>query len=84
MSSLQLSIEEDLYPRYRAVLQNPDGTEVWNGRASQTKKKNSKSITLLVPVKVLPKGDYRLTLKGETSEGELETAGEYPFSVVKK
>ncbi len=79
---LQLSIEEDLYPRYRAVLQNPDGTEVWNGRVSQAKKKNSKFVIL--SVKVLSKGDYRLILKGETNEGELETAGEYPFSVVKK
>ena len=81
---LQLNLEEDLYSRYRAVLQNPDGTEVWEIRLPQMKKKNGKSVTLLVPAKVLSKGDYRLILKGETDEGELETAGEYPFSVVKK
>lgn len=81
---LQLNLEEDLYPRYRAVLQNPDGTEVWNGRVPQTKKKGSKAITLLVLTKLLSKGDYRLILKGETAEGEIETINEYPFSIVKK
>lgn len=81
---LQLNLEEDLYPRYRAVLQNPDGTEVWNGRVPQTKKKGGKIVTLLVPAKLLSKGDYRLILKGETDDGELEIAGEYPFSVLRK
>ncbi len=81
---LQLNLEEDLYPRYRAVLQNPDGTEVWEIRLPQMKKKNGKSVTLLVPTKVLSKGDYNMVLKGETKEGEIENVSEYPFSIVKR
>jgi len=81
---LQLNLEEDLYPRYRAVLQSPDGTEVWKIRLPQMKKKNGKSVTLLVPAKVLSKGDYTMVLKGETKEREIENVSEYPFSIVKK
>ncbi len=81
---LQLNLEEDLYPRYRAVLQNPDGTEVWKIRLPQMKKKKGKSVTLLVPAKVLSKGDYTMVLKGETKEREIENVSEYPFSIVKK
>jgi hypothetical protein len=57
---------------------------VWKIRLPQMKKKNGKSVTLLVPTKVLSKGDYNMVFKGETKEGEIENVSEYPFSVVKR
>jgi hypothetical protein len=80
---LQMNIEANEYFRYRATIQNPDGEEIWSVRVPKGKKRD-KTVTLLVPVKSLSKGDYRLILRGETAEREIETISEYPFSVLQK
>jgi len=38
--------------------------------------------TVVIPVELLPAGDYYYRLSGETTSGGLELVGRYPFRVL--
>ncbi|HEX8068908.1 MAG TPA: zf-HC2 domain-containing protein [Pyrinomonadaceae bacterium] len=79
---LLLVLPVDEYQSYQAELQRL-GTSEWRTvrrlRAENTPA--GKAISLIVPARLLPRGDYRLRLSGETPAGAPEEIGEYTFQV---
>lgn len=77
---LQLRLKRPgAYPSYQAVLQNLDGTELWQRnlpRAGQT-------ATVTLPTRLVPPGDYVLVLKGKTADGQWEEVDEYHFNTTR-
>jgi hypothetical protein len=63
-------------PRYRAALQNLDGDQLWS--------EDVPTASILVPARVLPAGDYMITLQGIASNGETIEAGDFYFHVIRK
>jgi hypothetical protein len=82
---MQLSIDEDVYAKYRASLRTAEGAELWSGPAPNRRSgRAGKRVVLTLPAGLLSEGDYILALTGVTLEGELEGAGNYYFRVVRR
>ncbi len=83
---LLLNIEETgVQQRYRAVILDPDGRQVWSGKIlSPTRAREAQFLVLRIPAQVLPENDYQLRLSSLTPSGELERVGDYYFTVLKK
>src|SRR5262249_20148863 len=83
---LQLDLKrKGEYVSYRAVLQTAEGAEVWSQDLPKARANVARqSVFLHLPARLLPEGDYQLTLKGRTASGEFEEAGDYYFNIVKK
>lgn len=65
------------FPSYRAVLKEERGREVW--QAGGLRPDSRDALVLLLPSRMLPPGDYRLTIEG----GKGFVVGDYPFRVVR-
>lgn len=70
---LQTNTKEK-YPRYRVSLQTLDGATVFE--------QDTREAAVVVPARLLPAGDYMVTLHGITASGESEDAGDFYFTVV--
>ena len=79
---LQLSFKRPgNYQAYQAVLQTLDGADLWSRNLSRELRRAR--LTVTVPAKLLPPGDYVLVLKGKTADGQLEEIDEYHFSTAR-
>lgn len=65
------------FPSYRAVLQDERGREIW--QAGGLRPDSRDALVLLLPSRMLPSGDYRLTIEGANGLA----VGDYPFRVVR-
>jgi len=65
------------FPSYRAVLREEGGREVW--QAGSLRPDSRDALVLLLPARMLPLGDYRLTIEG----GKGFAVGDYPFRIVR-
>jgi hypothetical protein len=82
---LQLALEGDNYPNYRAVLRSVEGKEILDRRGLKGRSTGSgNTVTLELPAGAFPEGDFILTLSGTTSEGAAEDVHKYFLSVRKK
>lgn len=82
---LQLDLAANDYPTYRAVLQTPDGDEVWSARGLKSQAvRDRRTVIVRVPAELLKRGDYNLTLGGETADGSVEVINEYALSITTK
>jgi anti-sigma factor RsiW len=71
------------YPRYRVVIQDLDGREVWGQeQPAPARSGTAPLLKLTVPASALRPGDYRINVAGITASGELEELQDYfVFSV---
>jgi hypothetical protein len=83
---LQLTLKRPgAYRSYRVVLQTLDGAELWQQNLPSTRPQTAgQSVTVNLPAKLVPPGDYVLALKGRAAGGELEELDEYYFSTVRQ
>lgn len=85
---LQLQLElkgKENFRGWRAILRTAEGAEVWSRDLPRAARKAlARAVTAQLPVRLLPEGDYELTLKGLTANGEFVDAGDYYFTLVRK
>ncbi len=79
---LHLAFKGDDYSRYDVVLRTLGGEQVFHRRALKARSNAAgKSVTLTLDPAVFRRQDYIATLNGLTTEGKLETIGDYYFRV---
>ncbi len=77
---LQLDLKAPVpSPDLRASLQNLEGQELW----SQDAKAAGSAVTLVLPARLLPPGDYMVDLKGRGATADGARSNEYYFTVVR-
>jgi hypothetical protein len=82
---IQLSLRENGYQSYQAVLQPAGGKEIFSRRSIQARtNKSGASLGLIIPANKFATGDYILTLKGVMQTGEVEDVSKSLFHVEKK
>ena len=69
------------YQSYQAVLQTLDGANLWSRNLPHSA---GQIITITMPVKLVPSGDYVIVLKGKTADGQMEEIDEYHFSTTRQ
>lgn len=77
---LRLDLESNNYPFYTARVTTVDGATVFT---SPRLKPNKKSVSLQLPVRKLPRGDYIVELSGINREGQTENVNDYAFTLQK-
>ncbi|MFN0122562.1 MAG: hypothetical protein ACKV2V_18860, partial [Blastocatellia bacterium] len=76
---LQLTLKRPgNYQSYQAVLQTLDGANLWSRNLP-----GGRGVTVTLPAKLLPPGDYVVVLKGRTAGGQLEEINEYHFNAAR-
>jgi hypothetical protein len=73
--------------RYRAVVRTAEGNEVWSRdglKAQRTGLREEAIVILRLPTRILPEGDYIITLSRRKTNGDFKDVGSYQFSVVRK
>lgn len=82
---LQLDLRENNYTRYQGVLQSAEGKTIFTSRQlTAVNKKTGANLTLVVPARIFPAGDYILTMRGVTRTGEVEDVSKSLFRVERK
>jgi hypothetical protein len=83
---LQINIESrGEYKNYHASLQRVGAGEIWNRTFQRSRGPASKeTLAIKLPASLFTSGDYLLTLTGTTATGQVEIAGDYPFTVAKQ
>lgn len=79
---LRLLLVRNDYEVYRVSLQklgDPTQFTIPNLRAQNTS--SGKAVHLKIPMRLLTRGDYQLSLKGVNAKGQIEEIGEYNFQV---
>ncbi len=72
------------YVGYRAVIETVGGREVWRAKSIR-QTDTGDTITLpALPARVLPPGDYILSLSGQRQDGGFEGVADYPLRVIRK
>lgn len=83
--NIQLQLESDDFPSYRAVLQNPsDNQMLWQTRTTIKTKGKNKVLNLQIPVSLLKSQIYSLQVSGIKADGTSEIIGDYAFQSVLK
>lgn len=82
---LQLNLRENDYSKYQVLVQPVGGREIFGqGNLVSKAKKPGATLVLTVPAHKFVTGDYMLTLKGVTQNGEVEEVSKSLFRVEKK
>jgi hypothetical protein len=83
--ALQLDIGLDEYPRYRAVLHQAEGDEVWaQAKLAARTVSTGAMVVLTLPSQLLTPGDYYVSLLGVGDGGATEGLGRYDFRVMRE
>ena len=78
---LRITLRRSDYESYRAVVQTPEGTEIWNQNVKPMKLRSGAAVVLQIPANRFTRNDYILKIVGTTTAGEVEDAGSYYFRV---
>lgn len=82
---LQLSLKERNYPSYQAVLQAVGGPEIFSRQGLKPKAASSGAgFVLTVPAGKFANGEYILTLRGRSQDGEIDDLSKSLFRVEKR
>jgi hypothetical protein len=81
---LQLNLKDNNYPSYRVSLHRVGGEETLNQSLKPRNTKAGALFVLSVPVSQLATGDYILTLRGVSQNGEIDDLSKSIFRVEKK
>ena len=80
--NLKLGFESEHFSSYFAVVETVDGQQVWSGKIRKSSKNDdSNTVILTVPARLLPRGDYIITLKGLAKGGAYDTVSDYSFTI---
>ena len=81
---VRIILKEDRYPSYRAEITTVDSRDALPPQdgLKAVGKGSRRAVFLRVPFAQYSAGDYDVTLKGRTPEGELEDVGSYSFRVL--
>lgn len=80
---LQLRIDEPVYDRYLAELQTPELDTVWVEKDLKAAPDES-SVIMSLPVRLIDRSDYLISLSGAGPDGAYEVLETYHFRVIKK
>lgn len=78
---LRLTLKRSDYQSYRAVVQTPEGTEIWNQKVRPTPLRSGAAVVLEIPANRFTRNDYILKIIGTTSTGEVDDASSRYFRV---
>jgi hypothetical protein len=78
---LSLAIESAHQPRYRVILRDAHGVEVWRG--DDLRLDDHESLSLSLPSTLLAPGDYTLTVEGLAPGGKPLAAGRFVFRALR-
>lgn len=82
---LELDLAEDQYQSYQAEVLNIDGRSVITSKDLKAQTVNRRRLVPLdVKPALLPPGEYRAKLSGQSAGGNLESLGSYPFKILRK
>jgi hypothetical protein len=82
---LLFNLKDNDYPSYRASLQKVAGAEVFSQRGIKPgRTKTGASFVFTVPARKLESGDYVLTLRGVSADGEVDDLSRSLFHVEKR
>lgn len=82
---LQLELTGGAYSRYRAVLLNSDGNELWRRAGLPARLDAARRVVVLnIPARLLAEDDYELKLTGVDAAGQPTRADSYYFTILKK
>ncbi|MGI9067478.1 MAG: anti-sigma factor family protein [Pyrinomonadaceae bacterium] len=81
---LALEVERDDDRRYRAVLNTPEGQELWRAEIKNEHSKRGSTVVIRVPVSIFKNADYILSLSASTNEDKIVDVGKYYFRVHRK
>ena len=83
---LQLEMDkEENYQSYRVELRTAGSNLVWSQALLTARQMGyAKAVLLTIPARVLPLGEYEVTLRGASANGELEVIGYYYFIAIKR
>jgi len=81
---LQLYIEHDDYPSYRASVENAEGRQIWEKKdlKSDVGEQDGRAVAVEISSSIFKHGDYLVKLAGRTASGEWEGVEDYRFQVV--
>lgn len=79
---LTMGLETDDYLTYRAIIKNQSGSTV--AQYGGLPPRSDGSVTLSLPARLLPPGEYSVVLLGKNVGPTLENAGTYQFKVLTK
>jgi hypothetical protein len=81
---LRLELPGQDYRTYRAVLYDAEAEELWSqSKLTAESRGGRRSITVVVPSQVLPRGDYQLQLSGAAERGAQEVIATYGLRVIR-
>lgn len=81
---ISLRVADTSYPSYQATIFDVDRQSVFNSAGLKIKGDSSVGIlTISVPPKRLPAGDYTISLLGRTPSGATEGVADYSFRIIK-
>jgi hypothetical protein len=85
-ATLQLELESNDFPRYRATLKDPATSRVlWRSDEVKASPQGQNNVVLIsVPAGILKQQNYTIELTGISASGKAEFAGAYAFRVVRK
>jgi hypothetical protein len=79
---LQLKLKENEYKNYNLVLQRVGGNEIYNRKHLKPRTaKSGTSLNVTIPASKIATGDYILTLRGLTANGNVEDVSQSLFRV---
>jgi anti-sigma factor RsiW len=82
---LRLDLGNVDFKRYSAILQTPEGTQLWKQAEVRVRPSHTgKSTAIRVPAKLMPPGDYVLRLDGVSPSGESVEVSDSYFRVARK
>lgn len=84
LARFHLNLKDNVYRAYVAEFRSADGRDIVRRAGLRAQGKVRARLSVLVPANKFPDGDYVLTLKGVTPEGELEDISKSLFRVEKK
>jgi len=84
-AQLQLELEKDQYPNYRALLYTQGGAVLRRWEEVQPQQtQDGKRLLLPLPTTLLPTGSYYFRLEGITADGRADKADQFHFHVTRK
>lgn len=82
---LELELAGDVSSRYRAVVMNSEGNEIWTRTGLRPRRGGARPVvSFSIPARLLAEDDYELKLTGLDNTGQPERADSYYFTVLKK
>ena len=78
---LRITLTRSDYQNYRAIVQTPEGAEMWKQNIRPVKLRSGAAVLLQIPASRFTRNDYILKIIGTTATGEVEDASSYYFRV---